>query len=297
MNDDGGDAARCLLEEFLDDPDADWAVLDGLPMPPPENRFRGGDEEVGVPLPMPLPANRLHGGDEEVDDGPLAEKRLGVDAQEGGELLDPKRLGVDDPERPGVDEQKAVLQPPAMDPLPPLPTPLPENRFRGGDKEVGGPLAVTRFGVDELEVEAFPSVGASAAEPPVSEELVQRLDPPVSGVMDSPLVLLFAFFSWKWRKKLVQLMAGLDLLPDGEMDSPTYAGSTGISVQRLSGQDELVQATSTTTSTAVAAETHILARTRRPCFGLWSCWFVLASEVLTPLEVVATSHVLAAAGH
>ena len=25
--------------------------------------------------------------------------------------------------------------------------------------------------------------------------------------MDSPLVLLFAFFSWKWRKKLVQLMA------------------------------------------------------------------------------------------
>ena len=64
-----------------------------------------------------------------------------------------------------------------------------------------------RFGVDELEVEAFPSVGASAAEPPVSEELVQRLDPPVSGVMDSPLVLLFAFFSWKWRKKLVQMMA------------------------------------------------------------------------------------------
>ena len=93
-----------------------------------------------------------------------------------------------------------------MDSLPPLPTPLPENRF-GGDEEVGGPLAVKRFGVDELEVEAFPSVGASAAEPPVSEELVQRLDPPVSGVMDSPLVLLFAFFSWKWRKKLVQLMA------------------------------------------------------------------------------------------
>ena len=79
--------------------------------------------------------------------------------------------------------------------------------FRGGGEEVGGPLAVKRFGVDELEVEAFPSVGASAAEPPVSEELVQRLDPPVSGVMDSPLVLLFAFFSWKWRKKLVQLMA------------------------------------------------------------------------------------------
>ena len=25
--------------------------------------------------------------------------------------------------------------------------------------------------------------------------------------MDSPLVLLFAFFSWKWRKKLVQMMA------------------------------------------------------------------------------------------
>ena len=36
--------------------------------------------------------------------------------------------------------------------------------------EVGGPLAVKRFGVDELEVEAFPSVGASAVEPPVSEE-------------------------------------------------------------------------------------------------------------------------------
>ena len=122
--------------------------------------------------------------------------------------------------------------------------------------------------------------------------------------MDSLFLLFPAFFSWKWRKKEppgsladgLQLVAGLDLLPDGEMDSPTYAGSTGISVQRLSGQDELVQATSTTTSTAVAAETHILARTRRPCFGLWSCWFVLASEVLTPLEVVATGHVLAAAG-
>ena len=41
-----------------------------------------------------------------------------------------------------------------MDSLPPLPTSLPENRF-GGDEEVGGPLAVKRFGVDELEVEAF----------------------------------------------------------------------------------------------------------------------------------------------
>ena len=50
-----------------------------------------------------------------------------------------------------------------MDPLPPLPTLLPENRF-GGDEEVGGPLAVKRFGVDELEVGAFSSVGASAAE-------------------------------------------------------------------------------------------------------------------------------------
>ena len=141
------------------------------------------------PLPTPLPENRFRGGDEEVG-GPLAVKRFGVDELEVEAF-------------PSVGASAAEL----MDPLPPLPTPLPENRFRGGDEEVGGPLAVKRFGVDELEVEAFPSVGASAAEPPVSEELVQRLDPPVSGVMDSPLVLLFAFFSWKWRKKLVQLMA------------------------------------------------------------------------------------------
>ena len=58
-----------------------------------------------------------------------------------------------------------------------------------------------------------------------------------------------------------------------------------------------MQATNTTTSKAVAAETHILTRTRRPCFGLWSCWFVLASVVLAPLEVVATGRALAAAGH
>ena len=31
-----------------------------------------------------------------------------------------------------------------------------------------------------------------------------QLDPPVSRVLDSPLVLLFTFFSWKWRKKLVR---------------------------------------------------------------------------------------------
>ena len=69
---------------------------------------------------------------------------------------------------------------------------------------MGGPLAVKRFGVDAQEVEAFPSVGASAVEPPVSEEPVPQLDPPVSRVLDSPLVLLFTFFSWKWRKKLVR---------------------------------------------------------------------------------------------
>ena len=34
--------------------------------------------------------------------------------------------------------------------------------------------------MDEQEVEAFPSVSASAVEPPVSEEPVQQLDPPVS---------------------------------------------------------------------------------------------------------------------
>ena len=126
--------------------------------------------------------------------------------------------------------------------------------------------------------------------------------------MDSLLLLFPAFFSWKWRKKEppgsladgLQLMAGLDLLSvsDGEMDSPTYAGSTGVLLlQRLNGQDGLMQATNTTTSKAVAAETHILTRTRRPCFGLWSCWFVLASVVLAPLEVVATGRALAAAGH
>ena len=109
--------------------------------------------------------------------------------------------------------------------------------------------------------------------------------------------------SWKWRKKLafladgLQQIAGLDLRSDGEMDSPTHAGSTGVSLQRLSGQDGLMQAIDNTTTTAVAAETHILTRTRRPCFGLWSCWFVLASVVLAPLEVVATGRALAAAGH
>ena len=58
--------------------------------------------------------------------------------------------------------------------------------------------------MDAQEVEALPSVGASAVEPPVSEEPVPQLDPPVSRVLDSPLVLLFTFFSWKWRKKLVR---------------------------------------------------------------------------------------------
>ena len=106
---------------------------------------------------------------------------------------------------------------------------------------------------------------------------------PVAGAM--PL-------SWKWRKKLaslaegLQLIAGLDLRSDGKLDSPTHAGSTGVSLQRLSGQDGLMQAIDNTTTTAVAAETHILTRTRRPCFGLWSCWFVLASVVLAPLEAM-----------
>ena len=44
-------------------------------------------------------------------------------------------------------------------------------------------------------------------EPPVSEEPVPQLDPPVARVLASPLVLLFNFFSWKWRTKLVQMMA------------------------------------------------------------------------------------------
>ena len=261
MNDDGGDAARRLLEEFLDDPDADWAVLDGLPMPPPKNRVRGGDEEVGVPLPMPLPANRLRGGDEEVDDD-----------HTGGISLIAGCLARADGLHMGVIASDMYAQIMALEPLP------------AGGMDLPTPAGSTGL-IDRMPEAGFDLLSA--------------------GEMDSLLLLFPAFFSWKWRKKKppgsladgLQLVAGLDLLPDGEMDSPTYAGSTGISVQRLSGQDELVQATSTTTSTAVAAETHILARTRRPCFGLWSCWFVLASEVLTPLEVVATGHVLAAAGH
>ena len=54
--------------------------------------------------------------------------------------------------------------------------------------------------------------------------------------------------SWKWRKKLVgwitiTLIAGLELRSDGGIDSPTHVGSTGVSLQRLSGQDGLMQAT------------------------------------------------------
>ena len=121
----------------------------------------------------------------------------------------------------------------------------------------------------------------------------------------SEMDLLRYCLSWTWRKKEppgfladgLQLIAGLGLRSDGEMDSPTHAESTGVSLQRLSGQDGLMQAIDNTTSTAAAAETHILTRTRRPCFGLWSCWFVLASVVLAPLEVVATGRALAAAGH
>ena len=52
--------------------------------------------------------------------------------------------------------------------------------------------------------------------------------------------------SWKWRKKLaslaegLQLIAGLDLRSDGKLDSPTHAGSTGVSLQRLSESNEEV---------------------------------------------------------
>ena len=52
--------------------------------------------------------------------------------------------------------------------------------------------------------------------------------------------------SWKWRKKLaslaegLQLIAGLDLRSDGKLDSPTHAGSTGASLQRLSESNEEV---------------------------------------------------------
>ena len=105
--------------------------------------------------------------------------------------------------------------------------------------------------------------------------------------------------SWKWRKKLAGWITITISDCDGDVAKetkillPLDAGSTGVSLQRLSGQDGLMQAIDNTTSTAVAAETHILTRTRRPCFGLWSCWFVLASVVLAPLEVVATGRALA----
>ena len=52
--------------------------------------------------------------------------------------------------------------------------------------------------------------------------------------------------SWKWRKKLaslaegLQLIAGLDLRSDGKLDSPTHAGSTDVSLQRLSESNEEV---------------------------------------------------------
>ena len=104
--------------------------------------------------------------------------------------------------------------------------------------------------------------------------------------------------SWKWRKKLVEWInitisgSDGDVAEETEILLPLHAGSTGVSLQRLSGQDGLMQAIDNTTTTAVAAETHILTRTRRPCFGLWSCWFVLASVVLAPLEVVATGRAL-----
>ena len=104
--------------------------------------------------------------------------------------------------------------------------------------------------------------------------------------------------TWKWRKKLVEWINITISGCDGDVTEETeILLPLRVSLQRLSGQDGLMQAIDNTTTTAVAAETHILTRTRRPCFGLWSCWFVLASVVLAPLEAMAMGHVLAAAGH
>ena len=174
-----------------------------------------------------------------------------------------------------------------------------ENRPRGGDELADDPSpADPRLGVvtaEEVVLEQGIDLRCYS-----SSEILLPLDCLPASEMD----LLRYCLSWTWRKKEpgfladgLQLIAGLDLRSDGEMDSPTHAGSTGVSLQRLSGQDGLMQAIDNTTSTARPAETYILTRTRRPCFRLWSCWFVLASVALSPLEVVATGRALAAAGH
>ena len=137
-----------------------------------------------------------------------------------------------------------------------------------------------------------------------SSEILLPLDCLPASEMD----LLRYCLSWTWRKKEppgfladgLQLIAGLDLRSDGEMDSPTHAGSTGVSLQRLSGQDGLMQAIDNTTCSGTGRDTY-LNRTRHRRFktdSMWSSWFVLASAVLAPLEVVATGRAIApAAGH
>ena len=103
--------------------------------------------------------------------------------------------------------------------------------------------------------------------------------------------------SWKWRKKLVEwinitisgcdgdvaeeteILLPLDCLPASEMG--------------------LIQAIDSTTCSGIGRDTY-LTRTRHRRFktySMWSSWFVLASVVLAPLEVVATGRALAAAGH
>ena len=107
--------------------------------------------------------------------------------------------------------------------------------------------------------------------------------------------------SWKWRKKLVgwitiTLVAGLDLRSDGGIDSPTHVGSTGVSLQRLSGHGGLMQAIDSTTCSGTGRDTY-LNRTRHP-----SC-VILVQLVRPGIGSSASTrahghrHVLAAAGH
>ena len=107
--------------------------------------------------------------------------------------------------------------------------------------------------------------------------------------------------SWKWRKKLVgwitiTLVAGLDLRSDGGIDSPTHVGSTGVSLQRLSGHGGLMQAIDSTTCSGSGRDTH-LNRTRHPSFQH------MVQLVRPGIGSSASTrdhghrHVLAAAGH
>ena len=96
--------------------------------------------------------------------------------------------------------------------------------------------------------------------------------------------------------KSTTLIAGLELRSDGGIDSPTHVGSTGVSLQRLSGHGGLMQAIDSTTCSGSGRDTH-LNRTRHPSFQH------VVQLVRPGIGSSASTrdhghrHVLAAAGH